>query len=126
MTIQRTILLAGIALAGLSAAPAFAAKYTCDDKNPCIVKAEEHGKRRVDLTWSGKGTSYDFYKIIVRNHGGGKAREFVMKGGKKGHGRIDLKKQGDYEITVAGCLKKGANGQPDCKPSSEKVRLNLR
>ena len=126
MSIQRTILLAGIALAGLSAAPAFAAKYTCDKSAPCIVQTDELGKHRVGLKWSGQGKKYDFYKIIVRLHGGGEARETKVSGGKQGHGVLNLKKAGDYEITVAGCLKKGTKGEPACKPSSEKVRLNLR
>ena len=121
-----TLILGALAAAAISAAPASAARYTCGDDKPCITQANELGKRRVDLTYSGKGTSYSFYKIIVRPHGGGTPREIVMKGGKQGHARIDLKKAGDYEITVAGCLKKGAKGEPTCTPSSEKVRLNLR
>jgi hypothetical protein len=123
---KHALMLAAIAATAFAAAPASAARYTCGDDKPCITQTNELGKHRVDLTYSGKGTSYTFYKITVRPHGGGTARELTMKGGKQGHARIDLKKKGDYEITLAGCLKKGPKGEPTCTPSSEKVRVNLR
>ena len=73
----------------------------------------------------GEGKAYAFFKIIIRTHGGGPVKEIKVPGGKNGHGRFNLGKPGDYEITIAGCSgpKKGA---PVCQPSSEKVRLNLR
>ena len=127
MNTKSLIVLAGLAAATLAATPAFAAKYTCDDTKPCIVQADELGKHRVDLKWTGKGKAYTFFKIIVRTHGGGPVKEIKVPGGKNGHGRFNLGKPGDYEITVAGCNVPHKKGEaPVCNPSSEKVRLNLR
>ncbi len=97
--------------------------YTCDDNKPCIIEASEAGRYRVRLEWSGQGTEYDYYKIIVRLHGGGKGREFRVKGNAGGKGKFNFRKAGDYEITVAGCY--GPKSAEMCRPSSEKVRMNL-
>jgi len=127
MNVKLALASAGLAAASLSAFPALAAKYSCAGGVPCIVEADELGKRRIGLKWSGQGKKYDFYKIIVRLHGGGEARESKVPGGKQGRGVLNLKKAGDYEITVAGCHRPGKPGeQPVCRPSNEKVRINLR
>lgn len=95
-------------LAAVLASPlvsaALADEYTCDDEGPCIVDATDLGHYRVALTWSGQGTPYDFFKIIVGLHGGGDPKEYPVKGRKGGKGRFDLVRAGDYEITVAGAM----------------------
>lgn len=127
MKLRSAILLAGIAAgAALAATPASAARYTCDKGAPCIVQSNELGKHRVGLKISGQGKRYDFYKLIVRPHGGGEQKEIRLPGGKQISTKLDLKKGGDYEIKVAGCTKAKKGETPVCAPSSEKVRLNLR
>ncbi len=114
------------ALALLSSFAASAARsdpYTCDDNKPCIIEASEAGRYRVRLVWSGQGTEYDYYKIIVQLHGGGEGKEFRVRGKSGGKGKLNLRKAGDYELTVAGCY--GPKSAEMCRPSSEKVRMNL-
>ena len=106
--------------------PVLADVYTCDDEGPCIVDATDLGNYKVALKWSGQGTPYDFFKIIVGLHGGGDPIEYPVKGRNGGKGRFDLIRAGDYEITVSGCY--GSRKRPvdaSCIPSSEKVRMNL-
>ncbi len=110
-------------MAILAAIPALAEPYTCDDNKPCIVDASEAGHYRVRLVWSGQGTEYDYYKIIVRLHGGGEVQSFRVKGKAGGKGKFNLHQPGDYEITVAGCY--GRKSSETCRPSSEKVRMNM-
>jgi hypothetical protein len=129
MKLRSVILLAGVAAgAALSAAPASAAvsRHTCDKGTPCIVQSNELGKHRVALKISGQGKRYDFYKLMVRPHGGGAEKEVRLPGGKQVNTKLDLKKSGDYEIKVAGCFKAKKGEAPVCAPSSDKVRLNLR
>jgi hypothetical protein len=116
-------LAASALLTSLLAVPAMADPYTCDDNKPCIIDASEAGHYRVRLVWSGQGTEYDYYKIIVRLHGGGEEKSFRVKGNAGGKGKFNLHQPGDYEITVAGCY--GPKSSESCRPSSEKVRMNL-
>lgn len=110
-------------LSSFAASSAQGEPYTCDDNKPCIIDASEAGRYRVRLEWSGQGTEYDYYKIIAQPHGGGEGREFRVKGKAGGRGKFNLKRAGDYEITVAGCY--GPKSAEMCRPSSEKVRMNL-
>lgn len=110
-------------VASTAVSPAWSDTYTCDDNKPCIIEASEAGRYRVRLAWSGQGTEYDYYKIIVRLHGGGESKEFRVKGKSGGKGKFNLRSAGDYEITVAGCY--GRKSAEMCRPSSETVRLNL-
>ena len=129
MKLRSVILLAGVAAgAALASAPASAAvsNHTCDKATPCIVQSNELGKHRLGLKISGQGKRYDFYKLVVRPHGGGAEKEIRLPGGKQVSTKLDLKKGGDYEITVAGCAKAKKGEAPVCAPSSEKVRVNLR
>jgi hypothetical protein len=120
-------LLACVALASFAGvSTVLADEYTCDDDGPCIVDAEDLGNYKVALQWSGQGTRYDFFKIIVGIHGGGAPLEYPLKGRNGGMGRFNLLRAGDYEITVSGCY--GSRKRPadaSCIPSSEKVRMNL-
>lgn len=127
MNTKTLIVLAGLA-ASLAATPAFAAKstYTCTGGTPCIVESKELGKHRVLLKWSGQGKKYDYYKLTIRQHGGGAQKQLRLPGGKIGHQKFDLKKPGDYEFFIAGCTKAKKGEKEVCKPSSEHVRLNLR
>ena len=115
-----------IALTVFAAVPAFgflpanADDYTCDS-GPCIVKADRVGNYKVRLVWSGQGNSYDYYKLVVQPHGGGDSKEYKLHGGDGGKKTVNLKHEGDYEITLFGC----ENGQSECERSSEKVRINL-
>ena len=116
-----------ICLATPCVPPALADEYTCDDEGPCIIEATDLDDYKVALTWSGQGTRYDFFKIIVGLHGGGAPIEYPLKGRDGGNGRFNLVRAGDYEITVSGCY--GSRKRPNeasCIPSSEKVRMNLR
>lgn len=129
MKIRSIVILAGVAAgAALAAGPASAAasRHTCDKGTPCIVQSNELGKHRVSLKISGQGKRYDFYKLVVRPHGGGAAKEIRLPGGKQVGTTLNLKKGGDYEIKVAGCFKPKKGEAPVCAPSSDKVRLNLR
>ena len=131
MKIRTVILFAGLATASCVAATTSIAApvstYTCAAATPCIVETNELGKHRVSLKWSGQGKKYDFYKLTIREHGGGTPeKELRLPGGKTGHIRLDLRKSGDYEIYLAGCEKQKKGAAPVCKPSSEHVRLNLR
>ena len=129
MKLRSVILLAGVAAgAALASVPASAAvsKHTCDKATPCIVQSSELGKHRVSLKISGQGKRYDFYKLVVRPHGGGAEKEIRLPGGKQVSTKLDLKKSGDYEIKVAGCAKAKKGEAPVCAPSSEKLRVNLR
>ncbi len=127
MSIKKLTFVAGLAGVALAAAgSAQAARYTCDKSAPCIVQTEELGKHRVLLKFSGQGTKYDHYTLTIRPHGGGAEKQVRLAGGKLGQIRLDLKKAGDYEISLAGCEKVKKGAAPVCKPSSEHVRLNLR
>lgn len=128
MTTKRLLLIAGLAGAALTAATsAQAARYTCDKATPCIVQTDELKNHRVVLKFSGQGLKYEFYKLTVRLHGSSTpVKEMQLRGGKSGRIRLDLKKAGDYEISLAGCEKAKKGAAPVCKPSSEHVRLNLR
>ena len=110
-------------LSSFAASSAQADPYTCDDNKPCLIEASEAGRYRVRLEWSGQGTEYDYYKIIVQLHGGGEAKEFRVKGKAGGRGKFNLRKAGDYELTVAGCY--GPKSAEMFRASSEKVRMNL-
>jgi hypothetical protein len=113
------------ALATIAAAPALTDEYICDDDGPCIVAANQAGANSVALRWSGQGTSYDFYRITARPHGGGSSKTFLTGGGQGGKGTFKLQ-TGDFEITVAGCT--GSKKKPkeaDCRASSEHVRMNF-
>lgn len=111
----------------LGASALLADEYTCDDDGPCIIEAQDMGNYKVALTWSGQGTRYDFFKIVVGLHGGGEPTAYPVKGRSGGSGTLDVIRAGDYEITVSACF--GSRKQPDdasCVPSSETVRINLR
>jgi hypothetical protein len=107
-------------IAAFAVLPAKADDYTCDS-GPCIVKANRSDTYKVKIEWSGQGTAYDFYRLTVTPHGGGKSTNLKLRGGESGKATINLKHEGDYEFVLFGCQ----NDEPDCERSSEKVRMNL-